>query len=199
MEIRKTIAWIGAATLTTALFTVLMWPEESVPKPAAEPDLFAFIKPSADAQASEGAKPASATRRRKPSGDTDEERSALYAAQQAALREVPDATMKVASVQEAAQKMRSQGASEDDIYRMRAAELSTEAAAQLAGMDREENAWKTRISAYLAERNRLLNGNEAGAPHQDALQQLRDARFTAEEQKLLAAYEPLNVPQLKMD
>jgi lipase chaperone LimK len=65
--------------------------------------------------------------------------------------------------------------------------LPVDTAARLAEMDRARTAWETRISAYLAERNTLLSSAEGKQPA--ALQQLRDARFTAEEQRLLVAYE----------
>ena len=87
--------------------------------------------------------------------------------------------------------MRAQGASQDDIYRMRAAALTPEAAARLAEVDQEEAAWKSRIASYLAERKSTLATSVklSDAERDTALQQLRQARFTADEQKRLAAYE----------
>lgn len=117
--------------------------------------------------------------------------AALDDALSPAIREARDAPLKVARQEELAKKMRTQGNSEDDIYRMRAAAFSPEAAARLAEVDRDETAWKNRIAAYLAERNTLISGNAnlLDANRQAALQQLRETRFTADERKRLAAYE----------
>ena len=145
MEMKKTIAWVGAATLTISLFVFLMGPrEEAAPKVATEQNLFSFIKPmSNDAQTSDSAQPVSASAQRIAPGANAAEQAISYAAEQPSLRDVPDATMKVATVQEAAHRRRSQGASEDAVFRMRAAELSADAATHLAGMERDEAAWKS--------------------------------------------------------
>ncbi len=118
--------------------------------------------------------------------------AALDAAMPQAMREERQAPYKIAKLEESAQKMREQGASDDDIYRMRAAALSPEAAARMADVDQEERAWHARIAAYLAERGRLLAGsrNLSAPDRQAALAQLRQSHFTFDEQKRLAAYEP---------
>lgn len=118
-----------------------------------------------------------------------EKLAALDAALSPALRESREAPLIVVKLEESAQKMRAKGATEDDIYRMRAAALSPEAAARLAAVDREETDWKNRISAYLAERGTLIAGNLAEADRQLALQQLRNAHFSSDEQRRLPAYE----------
>lgn len=120
-----------------------------------------------------------------------EKLAALDAALPTALREAKEAPLQVVKLEQAAQKMRNEGASDDDVYRMRAAALSPEAAARLAEVDQDEAAWQHRIGAYLAERNRLVqaNGNLPWQDQQALLQQLRQARFDAGEQKRLAAYE----------
>jgi lipase chaperone LimK len=98
-----------------------------------------------------------------------------------AMREEREAPTRVIRTEEAVQKMREQGASDDEVYRVRAAAFSTEAAARLAELDREEAAWKGRIKLYLAERGALPAGV--------AQQQLRDKYFSADEQRRLGAYE----------
>ena len=100
-----------------------------------------------------------------------------------AMREEREAPTRVIRTEESVQKMREQGASDDEVYRVRAAAFSTEAASRLADLDRDEAAWKSRIKAYLAERA----GTPAAA--EGALQQLRDKYFSAEEQRRLGAYE----------
>lgn len=115
--------------------------------------------------------------------------AALDAAMSPALREARDAPLAVVKLEESAQKLRAKGASEDDVYRMRAAALSPEAAARLAAVDQEEIDWKSRITAYLAERGKLVNANLPEPDRQVALQQLRESRFRADEQRRLPAYE----------
>ena len=113
--------------------------------------------------------------------------AALDAKLPAAVREERDAPSKVLRLEESVQQLRAQGAGDNEVYRMRAAALSTEAAARLADLDREEAGWQQRISDYQAQRAQLMNG--AAAPSPEALQQLRDARFTPAEQRRLGAYE----------
>jgi lipase chaperone LimK len=78
-------------------------------------------------------------------------------------------------------KLREQGASDDDVYRLRAAAFSPEAANRLAQLDREEAEWRARIVAYKAQR--------PTAGDETALQQLRDKYFSGDEQRRLGAYE----------
>jgi lipase chaperone LimK len=109
--------------------------------------------------------------------------AALDMALSPAMREEREAPTRVIRTEEAVQKLREQGASDDDVYRLRAAAFSTEGASRLADLDREEAQWKARIKAYLAERSSLPAGAEL------AMQQLRDKYFSADEQRRLGAYE----------
>jgi lipase chaperone LimK len=109
--------------------------------------------------------------------------AALDMALSPAMREEREAPTRVIRTEEAVQKLREQGASDDDVYRLRAAAFSTEGASRLADLDREEAQWKARIKAYLAERSSLPVGAEL------AMQQLRDKYFSADEQRRLGAYE----------
>lgn len=118
-----------------------------------------------------------------------EKLAALEAAMPPELRQEQEAPLAVAKLEEKVQQLRANGASDDDAYRMRAAALNPEAAARLAEVDREEAAWKSRIAGYLAERSKVLNANLSDAGRQAAIQQLRDSRFSQQEQMRLAAYE----------
>lgn len=116
---------------------------------------------------------------------------ALDVARSAELRDAHDAPMAVVRLEETTARMRQNGASDDDIYRARAAAFDPQAAARLSEVDRDEVAWKARIQSYLAERDRLLLAN-ARQPEElrlVALAALRTAQFTADEQKRLVAYE----------
>jgi lipase chaperone LimK len=106
---------------------------------------------------------------------------------QRADRAAPGQVMRT---EENARLMREQGASADAIFRMRSAAISPDAATRLGVLDQEEAAWSGRITRYQAQRNNLLsNPNPDPQAHETALQQLRDAHFTADEQRRLGAYE----------
>jgi lipase chaperone LimK len=108
----------------------------------------------------------------------------------AAVREDRDEPLKVLRLEEAAQNLRAKGASDDDIYRMRAAALSPEAAARMAQVDREDREWRDRVAAYLVERNQLLADSKLPeSERQNLLAQLQQGRFTPEEQRRLPAWE----------
>ena len=115
--------------------------------------------------------------------------AALDAQLPASVRAQREAPLAVVRLEEAAQRIRAQGGSEDDVYRMRAAATSPEAANRLADVDREETAWKARIAAYLAQRAATLSTPGSEADHAAAMGDLRNRLFTPEEQRRLAAYE----------
>ncbi|RSZ58404.1 lipase chaperone [Massilia atriviolacea] len=113
----------------------------------------------------------------------EERMAALDRRMPAALREEREAPTRVIRMEASVQKLREQGAGDDEVYRLRAAAFSPEAAGRLAELDREEAAWKGRIKAYLAQRAEVGTGSEA------LQQQVRDRHFSAEEQRRLGAYE----------
>lgn len=120
-----------------------------------------------------------------------EQLAVLDAAMPATLREDREASYSVARVEQQVADLRTNGASEDDIYRMRAKAFDPQAASRLAEVDREEASWKNRISIYLEARKRLLQAqaNASESELQLALLQLRKAQFTDDEQRRLPAYE----------
>jgi lipase chaperone LimK len=97
-------------------------------------------------------------------------------------RAAREASMAVIRLDEAARRLREQGAGEDEIWRLRAAAVSPEAANRLADLDRDEAAWKARVDDYLAQRRALVSSP-------DALAALRNRLFTPAEQRRLPAYE----------
>jgi lipase chaperone LimK len=116
--------------------------------------------------------------------------AALDAAMPAALREAREAPLKVTNMEASVAKMRASGASDDEIYRVRAKTFSPEAATRLAALDKQIDAWKQRIALYQTERNNILNNATlSDEDRQAALQQWRDNHFSAQEQQRLAAYE----------
>lgn len=115
--------------------------------------------------------------------------AALDAALPADLRAAREAPLAITRLQESADRIRAQGGSEDDVYRMRAATVSPEAANRLADLDRDEAAWQARIAAYRTQRGEVLASPVSEADRQAALSDLRDRLFTPEEQRRLPAYE----------
>ncbi|MBI2747840.1 MAG: lipase secretion chaperone [Burkholderiales bacterium] len=117
--------------------------------------------------------------------------AALDAAMPETLRKERDASNVVVRIEQQAQALRAQGASEDDVYRMRARELDPQAAARLADVDREEAAWKGRIARYLDERVRVLKAqaNASESERQASVAQLRQGLFSETERPRLVAYE----------
>lgn len=117
--------------------------------------------------------------------------AALDAAMPETLRKEREASNQVVRIEQQAQALRALGASEDDVYRMRAKEFDPQAAARLADVDREEAAWKARIARYQDERNKLLKAqaNATESERQTVLAQLQQTYFTEAERPRLAAYE----------
>lgn len=116
---------------------------------------------------------------------------ALDDAMPAALREEKNAPYQVIRLEEQAKNLRAQGASEEEIFRLRASATSPEAAARLAQVDQEEAAWKGRIEQYLAQKSRLSTEMtfHSETEKQAALTQVRNQFFNADEQRRLPAYE----------
>lgn len=101
------------------------------------------------------------------------------------LREQRDAPLRIVRLEEQVARRRAEGFDDNDIYRLRAAALDTNAAARMAEVDREEAAWQRRMQTYLAERKQLLS--QAGDARSE--QTLRNAHFSPDEQRRLGAYE----------
>lgn len=128
-------------------------------------------------------------------GDTtldEARRQALLAAldqkMSPARRAARDAPLQVVQLDASVKALRARGGGENEVYRLRASTLTPEAAARLAELDREESQWQQRIIAYQAQKAQQA-GLRGGAQDAAALQQLRDASFTPEEQRRLGAYE----------
>ncbi|WP_420473913.1 lipase secretion chaperone [Noviherbaspirillum sp. ST9] len=171
MQIRQPLLWLGVtAAIGFAIF--LRNGEDEPAQQAASPDLFSFVRAlPADA----GNQPA---RESSPPVVTVELPQPEPAAVQAGNAFQTEAAVR---------RMRAQGASEDEVYRARAAAMGAESAATLARLDQEEALWQQRVATYLAQR-------QASAADPATLQALRDRLFTAEEQGRLAAYEPAPAP-----
>ena len=115
-------------------------------------------------------------------GEAERQRrlAALDAALTPAQRAERDAPLQVSALDASVRALRAQGGGDNEVYRLRAATFSPEAAARLAELDREETQWQQRIIAWQAQK--------AGRDG-PATQQLTDTLFTPEEQRRLGAYE----------
>ncbi|WP_229204787.1 lipase secretion chaperone [Duganella sp. CF458] len=100
----------------------------------------------------------------------------------AGLQEERTAPQRVLNVEQQVEAARNGGASDDEVFRLRAAAFDPQAANRLAQLDREQAEWVRRVAAYRSA-STALGGNPA------AIQQLRDSLFTSWEQKRLGAYE----------
>ena len=118
--------------------------------------------------------------------------AALDASMSPTLRAEREASQVVTRVEQRAADMRAKGASDDEIYRMRATEFDAGAASRLADLDREEAAWKQRIATYLEARSQVLKSqaNASASERQHALTALQNSQFNEDERRRLAAYEP---------
>lgn len=193
METRKQVLWMSAVVLAVAAIAVATSTPDDEPAPpqAAEPDLFSFIKAPESMHA--GRSDATVD----PAGNTAATETAPVANQDVPAEYAGKPTpTQVAETEQAVRDMRARGASDDEVYRARAAALSPEGAAQLARMELEESAWRARVNAYLAEKNAFIGNNPQTGQTQYAMQQLRNARFTPEEQTQLDAYELSSEPRL---
>jgi Proteobacterial lipase chaperone protein len=182
----KTLAWTGALGIAAVLIAMLMPEADDAEqrRDAAEPNLFPFVR-ALDSLPNAEIIPAAAAPA--ASGQAGAATLAASAADRMAPAHVADIETKV-------RQLRALGASDDEVYRLRAAALSAQAANELARIDRDEAVWQQRVAAYLEQRNRLAV--QGGAASFDVLAQLRDAHFTPEEHARLAASEPSLFPQL---
>lgn len=116
---------------------------------------------------------------------------ALDDALPAEFREEKNAPYQVIRLEEQASQLRANGASDADIYNMRATATSPEAATRLAEVDREEAIWKARIQQYQERKNKLDTemAFHSATEKQAALDQVRKQYFNADEQRRLPAYE----------
>lgn len=171
MQIRQHLLWIGV-TLVIGFAVLLHGREDEPVERAVRPDLFSFVR----ALPVDTGEPAA-----REMGRTDT--AAQTPAPEAAAVQAANAFQ----TEDAVRRMRAQGASDDEVYRTRAAALGAENAATLARLDQEEALWQQRVAAYLSQR-------QASAADPVALQVLKDRLFTAEEQGRLSAYEPAAMP-----
>lgn len=132
---------------------------------------------------------------------TPEQKQAGYAALDQALspaaRAEKNAPVFIQTVEQEVARMRANKVDEQTVYQYRAAQFSADAAARLAELEREEQAWQQRIAAYLVQARQILAQQPiefadltAQKPAQAAaLARLRERSFNSDERMRLPAYE----------
>lgn len=118
----------------------------------------------------------------------------LDAAMPAAVKAERDAPRQIIHLENQVAALRAQGGTDVQVFALRAKALNPEAAQRLAELDRDEQAWQTRIADYLRERRSVLqtNANSSGSERDAALAQLQQSRFSPAEIPRLVAYETSN-------
>lgn len=115
----------------------------------------------------------------------------LDAAMPAAVKAEREAPQQIINLENQVAALRAQGATDEQVFALRAKALNPDAAQRLAAVDRDERAWQTRIADYLRERQQLLQSSakHSASERDAALAQLQQSRFSPAEIPRLAAYE----------
>ena len=111
--------------------------------------------------------------------------AALDAALPPAQRLARDAPQQVSALDAAVRDLRAHGGGDNEVYRLRAATFTPEAAARLGELDREETQWQQRITAWRAQKAAL----GVGVQDPVQVQRVTDTLFSPDEQRRLGAYE----------
>ncbi len=116
---------------------------------------------------------------------------ALEASLPEALRAARQAPLKPQRLAEAEAALRKSGGGEQEIYVLRSQMAGQAAADRLGQLDKEEERWRQRIDAYLAQRRQLQADAAIGdANRRQALAALEAASFNPQERLRLGAYLP---------
>ncbi len=123
-----------------------------------------------------------------------ERMAVLDAAMPAAVKAEREAPRQIINLENQVAALRAQGATDAQVFNVRAKALNPEAAQRLAELDRDEQAWQARIADYQRERQRVLqsNANSSGSERESSLAQLQQSRFSLAEIPRLVAYESTN-------
>ncbi|MDP3847502.1 MAG: lipase secretion chaperone [Pseudomonas sp.] len=88
---------------------------------------------------------------------------------------------------EATEAMRQAGASEEEIYQLRAKTLDPQAAGELQKLDAQRRDWQARLQAYAQARNSLRQSGLSATDQQSAIADLQAASFNELERKRVSA------------
>lgn len=87
----------------------------------------------------------------------------------------------------ATEAMRQAGASEEEIYQLRAQTLDPQAATELQKLDAQRRDWQARLDAYGQARDSLRHSGLSAIDQQSAINQLQASRFDEFERKRVSA------------
>lgn len=122
------------------------------------------------------------------SGMSDAERERALAAIEQNLpestREVERRSRSIVDVRRQVREMRNNGATEQEIFSVRAARFGTEAAERLARLDEERSRWQEQLRSYREQKTRIeAQPHLSDAARQEAVEQLRQEYFSEQEQR----------------
>lgn len=119
---------------------------------------------------------------------------ALREAAPAPVRAARDAALAPQRLAADETQLRAEGASDDDIRRLREERVGAEAAERLAALDAQRAAWRSRVETYRAERS-LIDGDPAldANARSAAIAALRDRSFTGPERLRIEALDEIEI------
>lgn len=88
---------------------------------------------------------------------------------------------------ETTEAMRQAGASDEEIYQLRAKTLDPQAASELQKLDAERRDWQARLQTYAQARNSLRQSGLSATDQQDAINKLQISSFNELERKRVSA------------
>lgn len=103
------------------------------------------------------------------------------------LRESRASASRYADLYDTTSSMQANGASAEDIHRVREKALGSAAANSLADLDQQHAAWDHRLAEYASERNKLRAAGLSATDLQSALLDLQSSRFDELERKRVQA------------
>lgn len=125
-----------------------------------------------------------------PEQDRQEQLDALEQALPESLRQARQASVVHADLHVATGELRAQGASDEEIRRLREQTLGHEAADALAELDQRQQAWQRRLRDYAQARDRLREAGLAEMDLQAALVALQERSFDEQERLRVRALDP---------
>lgn len=116
----------------------------------------------------------------------DERLAALSTQLPRALAKDMSASQQYNLLEAKTEEIRARGGSPQEVYALRESIVGAEAAGRLAELDAESDQWRQRVSKYLDLRAQILASGGAVAEQQQAITKLRNATFSAPEDRIRA-------------
>jgi len=97
------------------------------------------------------------------------------------IKDTRESVSRHAELYQAAQDLRDNGASKEDVYQLRATSLGTDAAMALAELDEKRNHWRQRLNRYAQQRDTILSSGLTDNDRQTAIESLIQQNFSQPE------------------